>query len=147
MVTKVNPIAPLYTLRKDHKVCYCLIVGLKGRPVCGAIGCLSERFSYLISWILDKIWQYLRNDTVCMSTEELLADINELNNAMGEGNRRVRGGRKLIVGSADVKALYPSLDIDFTVKVVAEMLENCGIEIDGINYKEMGLYLVFNMSR
>ena len=34
------------------------------------------------------------------------------------------------IGSADVKALYPSIDIDFTCEKVAEMLMSSNVEID-----------------
>ena len=55
--------------------------------------------------------------------------------------------KRIAVGSLDVKALYPSLDIDFTVDVMGEMYEDSDIRIDGIDYEEMGLYLAYNMSR
>ena len=52
----------------------------------------------------------------------------------------------MVVGSADVKALYPSLRIYFTVKIVSEMFEDSYILIGGIYYEEMGLYLAYNRS-
>ena len=35
-----------------------------------------------------------------------------------------------IVGSADVEALYPSLDIDFTIDKVCEMLHDSTVTIE-----------------
>ena len=41
----------------------------------------------------------------------------------------------------DVEALYPSLDIDFTVEKVGELLYESDVCIKGIDYQELGLYL------
>ena len=50
----------------------------------------------------------------------------------------------LIIGSTDVKALYPSLDIDFTVEKVCLVVEKSNLTVDGVNYKELGLYIAVN---
>jgi hypothetical protein len=49
-----------------------------------------------------------------------------------------------IVGSADVKALYPSLDIEFTVEKVCEVFYNSEVKVEGIDVGELGLYLSLN---
>ena len=76
---------------------------------------------------------YVSERTVCASTEELLAEVNRLNE---EGIDST-----YIVGSMDVEALYPSLDIEFTVEKVCEVLYNSRVNIEGVDYKELGLYL------
>ena len=50
------------------------------------------------------------------------------------------------VGSADVKALYPSIDIDFTCEKVAEMYMNSNVNVDekSVDKEELGLYLALN---
>ena len=48
---------------------------------------------------------------------------------------------EIVVGSADVKALYPSLDIDFTVDKVCEVFDDSDVKIEGIDTDELGLYL------
>ena len=51
----------------------------------------------------------------------------------------------LVVGSADVKALYPSLNIDFTIKKVCDVFfESDDIQVEGVDYEEVGLYLAIN---
>ena len=45
------------------------------------------------------------------------------------------------IGSADVVALYPSLDIDEVAEVVGEMVKKSDIELEGVNYEETSLYL------
>ena len=52
---------------------------------------------------------YAGEKTVCASTEELIAEVERLNN---EGVDDLD-----IIGSMDVEALYPSLDIDFTTEL------------------------------
>ena len=77
---------------------------------------------------------YVDEKTVCASTEELLAEVDRINE---EG----RIDNTFIVGSMDVEALYPSLDIEFTVDKVCELLYESSVKIEGIDYKELGLYL------
>ena len=67
-----------------------------------------------------------------MNTEEVLAEIEAVN-----CNQPHTG---LIIGSTDVKALYPSLDIPFTIEKVCEVFYDSDIKIDGVNYEGVGLY-------
>ena len=53
-------------------------------------------------------------DTTCLSTEEMLAAIQEVNDSK-------KVDEKCTVGSADVTSLYPSIDIDFAADKVCEM--------------------------
>ena len=46
-------------------------------------------------------------------------------------------GENIIVGSTDVKALYPSLDVDFTIQVVCDFFETSDVVIHGVSYEEM----------
>ena len=57
---------------------------------------------------------------------------------------KVEDGRKLMVGSLDVKALYPNLDIPFAAKKISnEFVEsNIEFEDDSIDALQLGLYLV-----
>ena len=53
---------------------------------------------------LRPVWQ--EQETTCTSTEEMLAAIRDMNDSDTlDGD--------VTVGSADVKALYPNIDIDF----------------------------------
>ena len=91
----------------------------------------NKRLSHLISAILTDV--YVGEKTVCSSTEELLAEVDKLNES--------RIDNMDIVGSMDVEALYPSLDIDFTIEKVCQLLLDSMVDIEGIDYKELGLYL------
>ena len=71
-----------------------------------------------------------------MNTEELLAEIERVNS---EGL-----GSETIIGSTDVKALYPSLDTTFTIQKVCEVFKTSNVTIVGIDYEELGLYISLN---
>ena len=129
-----NPPAPLSELRKDHKIYECEVIGPPGRPVCGGDVSYNKRLSHLVSMILTDV--YVGEKTVCTSTEELLAGVDKLN---------VDGLDSTdIIGSADVEALYPSLDIDFAINKVYELFHSSTVEVEGIDYQELGLYLSLN---
>ena len=131
MRSRNNPAAPLSILRKDHKAYEDEFIGPPGRPVCGGDVSYNKRLSHLISILLTDV--YVGEETVCSSTEELLAEVEKLNREGIDASD--------IIGSMDVEALYPSLDIDFTIEKVCEVLLNSSVEYEGINYKELGLYL------
>ena len=132
MKTKNNPPAPLSILRKDHKQFENPVIGPPGRPVCGGDVSYNKKLSHLMSMLLTDV--YVGEKTVCASTEELLAEVEIINN---EGEL----DNTYIVGSMDVEALYPSLDIEFTVDKVCELLYESRVNIEGIDIKELGLYL------
>ena len=68
----------------------------------------------------------------------MLAAIKESNEVLGDENK------KITIGSADVKALYPSLDIPYTIEIVCEELYKSDIKFEGVDTEELGLYLSLN---
>ena len=129
---------PLYTLRKDHKKFTDRIKGPPTRPVCGATRAYNGRMSHILSMILKEVKR--KDVDTCESTEDILSAIEEVNKNKTENEN-------LVVGSLDVKALYPSLDIKFTAeKVAMEFIEsNIEFEEESIDIYELGLYLVLTM--
>ena len=73
------------------------------------------------------------NDTHCDSTEDLLAEIETLNNQSVNPNWKV--------GSLDIVALYPSLNIPKCGEIIGRELYKSSIHIKNINWKEVMLYL------
>ena len=73
-----------------------------------------------------------------MNTEEMMAEIARVNSEGLDDN--------VIVGSTDVKALYPSLDIDFSIQIVCEVFESSDVTVHGIDYEELGLYISLSRS-
>ena len=51
-----------------------------------------------------------------------------------------------VVGSLDVDSLYPSLDIDRCVSVVKKRLIDSGLQFKNLQWKEIALYLRYNMT-
>ena len=48
------------------------------------------------------------------------------------------------VGSADVTALYPSIDVEFAAKKVCEVFMDSEVKVAEVDTKELGLYLALN---
>ena len=110
MVSVGSLIAPLYTLRKDHKVYDNESRGPPVRPVCGAVAGYNYRLGYLISTMLAEVWKSREDGAVYRSTEEMIVEINKANDIQEDDD--------LIIGSADVVDLYPNLNIEFTINKV-----------------------------
>ena len=104
MVSKNCPPSPFYTSRKDHKEI--------------ATQAPNKRLSHVMNLIVGEVWKN-NNDSVCLSTEEMLAEI-------------------------DVKALYPSLDIDFIVAKVCEDIFESFLNFEGLWYEEIALYVAIH---
>ena len=47
----------------------------------------------------------------------------------------------------DVKALYPSLDIEHTIEVVSEMFKESEVKVEGVDCKEIVLYIALNKTQ
>ena len=52
-----------------------------------------------------------------------------------------------IIGSFDVDALYPSIDIDFAVEKCLELISSSTIPFIGIDFAEVGLYLSLTVKK
>ena len=124
---------------KDHKQHEDAETGPPTRPVCGATAAHNGKLSHLLSMMLKEV-KKLDADS-CESTEDILAEIQDLNetSSMTPGPEE-----KLIVGSLDVKALYPSLDVGFAAEIVANEMYQSDVEVsnESIDTEELGLYLM-----
>ena len=83
---------------------------------------------------------YIEEKTVCKSTEDMIA-------AICQTNTQYEFREDTIIGFLDVKALYPSLDIDFTAEIVSKEFYNSGVKIENMDYDELGLYLALNYNQ
>ena len=134
--TNVSPPAK-YGLRKDHKS----IppgqehIGHKIRPVCGASEAPNGRFSHFLSMIVCDYADSIEESHECKSSEEMRAALEEFNNY----SKNIRD--KCVLLSMDVKALYPSMQWDDIVLAVKEMIEKSKMEIENVDWKEVGRYV------
>ena len=78
--------------------------------------------------------------TRCESTEDLISAIEELNN----GETPV--DKNWIVGSLDIEALYPSLDVAICAEIAGNELYASAIQFNNLQWKEIVLYLRFMLS-
>ena len=118
----------MYGLRKDHKKINDEEKGPPVRPVCSATNAYNSKLAHLVNTYLANIWK--NEEENCASTEESLAEFDRMNE---EG---VKDG--CFIGSADVIALYPSLNIEKVTKVVAEMIKESSVTLEEVDYDEIG---------
>ena len=132
-------IPPFYGTRKDHKVVpeREKDVGPKVRPVCGAEDCTTKRASYILCQIGSELIG--GNPTHCDSTTDLLEEIEKV-------NQTGKVSKNVIIGSLDVEALYPSLDIEKCSEVIRKRLEESELKFEGLKWKEIALYLKYHMT-
>ena len=134
--TTNNEVPPLYGMRKDHKEFDDLEKGPPTRPVCGAIVACNYRISYFISQFLKPLVKSAPE--ACTSTEDLLHRINECNNNNDLNNH--------IVGSMDVKALYPSIDVNFATEKCCDLIYESDIKFEEVDSDELGLFIALTCS-
>ena len=113
IVNNLSHIPSMYSLPKDHKS-FISEIGPKARPVCGA----SEAPNGQLSEILAEVIMAMNNEmdkeigTMCLSTEELLSEIDNVNERSDMKN--------IVVLSTDVVNMYPSLPIDLIADIITE---------------------------
>ena len=91
----------------------------------------NYRISYFLSQIIKPLIQ--ASTEICESTEDLLSKIHSVNET-----EDLNG---CIIGSMDVVALYPSIDIDFAVDRCVDLLKESDITFSDVDYDELGLYI------
>ena len=131
----------LSLLIKDHKP-------VKGgrpasRPVCGASRSINGELSEMLSTILEAVSSSLGGDEV-ISGEELRSMLDDVALEIRDSERGQHG---LCVGSVDVNALYPSLEIKQCAKICAERVRRSPLKFEDIDYHWATVYLALNMSR
>ena len=132
-------VPPFYGTRKDHKE---LPEGEeergpKVRPVCGAEDCKTKRVSFLLCKLCSPLIK--GNPTHCDSTAKMLESIEAV-------NREGLVNENVVVGSLDVDALYPSLNIDRCAEVVRRRMFMSDLDFENLRWKEIGLYLVYHFT-
>ena len=141
---KNNEIPSLNQLVKDHKAT------LKTRPVCRARQAPNGNLGELLCTLLDPFVQEADRDnrTEVKSTEELCSDLKATNDRILEdGVQRGRFQRagNLVVGSKDVEAFYPNMDVDLAAEEVKLEVEESNVDIE-MDTLEAGLYIACTMT-
>ena len=102
------------------------------RHLCDVSDSFSHKVSYMMCTLLREVT--LDSNTLCNSSEDLIARINELND-----NGFIT--KDSVVGSMDVKSRYPNLETLTVIEVVGEQFYVSNLEIEGVDYDEVGLYI------
>ena len=78
-------------------------------------------------------------EEICDSTDDMLSRINQVNESTDLKN--------CIIGSFDVDALYPSIDVNFAIEKCLELILQSDITFKGIDFAEIGLYLSLTVKK
>lgn len=141
--TTDSKISDLRGLRKDHKKCENLVKGPPLIPIVGASGAMNAPLSKLIGDIIDAVAEVDDEGTISDSTEDMIARIRAANEELKKEENR---DKEFALGSLDVKALYPSLQVDESAAIIRQVVEETDVKID-VNDVELSLYLVSTMTQ
>ena len=122
-----SKISDLRGLRKDHKRCEEVMKGPPLRPIVGASGAMNAPLSKLVGDIIDIVAEEDDDDAICDSTEDMIARILATNKELQKEENR---GKEFVLGSLDVKALYPSLQVDESAAIIRQLVEESEVKID-----------------
>ena len=95
------------------------------------------RILNLLSGVISPIIEEFSDEFWCDSTEDLMARIQEVNN-LSDLERK-----GICIFSMDAKALYPSLEIVRTSKVIGEIIRESTIELKNVDTTELARYLSY----
>ena len=138
MTNKKLPPPNLRLSHKDHKT---RVPGQPTpcRPICSASISPNGQTSHLISLVLNELADAFSEGSECKSTEDMIAGMeNDVNSR--------EDIQQMIVGSMDVRALYPSLLASTSTEIIKEVFMKTDIKIEGINWQEAGKYIAINLS-
>ena len=125
-----STILPQMLLRqKDHKPLQA--DGLpKTRAMCSASNTINQRVSDLLSDFLYALFQSEEN-MECKSTENFIYKICRLNESIRE--EKIKAPR-LMIGSLDVEALYPSTDVRKAAEIVKNRILKSQLKVNNVDY-------------
>ena len=101
------------------------------------------RASELVSMILTPVADAMPGEDECQSSEEMqraVGDANDKAKDVGEED-------DIIIFSQDVRALYPSLDIEDITEAVREAMMETELSFENVDVETVGKYLAVNMSK
>ena len=141
-----NEVPDLNQLVKDHKPT------LQTRPVCRAQvtqapnGPIAELLCEILNPFVEEADKESRTEV--KSQEELCSEMNKVNARIREeGLRRgpFQTEGNLVVGSKDVEAHYPNIDIDLAASEVKREIEESDLEVN-VDTSEVALFLACSMT-
>ena len=137
-----NTLPPsLYFTIKDHKT-WTPGDTLPARPVCGAVKAHNGQLGFMITQVIDAVSDLLVREqgTESDGTPDTLAAIKEDINCNDDV-------KDLVFFSTDVKSLYPSLQGEQCAAIVARMVRESSLKVEGVNWDQAALYLALTLTR
>ena len=147
MLTENVMLPPLSLYGKDHKPNADIEKGPVRRPVVSASEGPNARVSDLAADVLNKAADAEKSEFECPSTEALQAKVEELNKRLVKEAFEEVGlddAVKVVAGSLDFKAWYPSLRKEVVVSALRQGLES-GPAIIKVNEVELARFLFVMM--
>ena len=161
--SELTSVPPLAMLLKDHKEGSDKPI----RPLCRS----ADSPNGVLSDLTAKVMQIVAKDinskqlTKVCSTEQVCAILEDINSKTPENldcltqcgpieqgllaqhqiDIHPQHMPEMVVGSMDVKALYPSLDIEHSVQIIKEQMVECDVQFD-TNVSVMALHLAATMT-
>ena len=114
----------------------------QSRPVVTASSGLTARAGDCLADFLEPLVSMESPRVEDKSTEEVLSQLLE-----AEVEIREQGLTESMVGSLDVRALYPSLDHEGTAAMVATFVEESEVNIQGVDWRAAQVFIASNMTR
>ena len=112
----------------------------QSRPVVAAASGLTSRAGDILADVLSPLIHLEVPRHEDKSTEEVLCQLGQAQEAMKEA-----GSTKSMVGSLDVRALYPSLDQEGSADMVADMVARSKVRITGVDFRAAQVFLASNL--
>ena len=82
------------------------------------------------------------------STEESIFYIDRANKEIREEvDRGIESDTGVVIGSMDVEALYPSIQVNRSTRIVGEMVEESKLKIENVDYNTAVRYIASNSSQ
>jgi hypothetical protein len=148
-ITRSNNVANMYLLLKDRKK------KLASRPVVSGCDSNTAGLSNMVSELLESVANSFTNPYEVISSKDMLSRVQDCNRAltrmrqekMEKGESLSEEEEELFLIGSDVIALFPSLNLVRTGKIVTQQVEKSQIIIEGIDYMEVARYLVINKDK
>ena len=122
---------------KDHKPS-----GLHMRAICNGMVGPKKALSEMVSESLEAILE-VNGNRICKSTEEILYMFEQYNKQIMDINESTK---EKIIGSMDVKSLYPSIEAESAAEIVKNEIIASNVTFEGLDMDELGRYLRNNLT-
>ena len=138
--TDTVSIPPLAMMPKDHKSMVGSVPAV--RPVCLCTSSINLRASDILSEVLTPIAREEGKNIESESTEESIYYVDKANKEIREElERGIVSDTDIIIGSMDVEALYPSIQVNRSASIVSEMVQESEIVFENVDYDTAVRYI------